>query len=150
MRTAVAAIVVIVLAGAAILFVTNRENEHAVNLWGDSQSYTRASGYEFNYSAAGHDGVPEIIVFCKVQEENKPLPAFSYQVGSTSPHSYSVTINGLPVDVDENDFAFYVNDADGKPRRLKIDRAVGAKVLASDHEGYIKFWNDVVEPQLKR
>jgi len=150
MRTAIASIVVVVLAGAALLFLSSQEKVHGVDIWGIGDSFTRASGYEFNNFGAGHDGIPEIIVFCKVQEGNKHLPTFAYQVGSSDAYSYWVTINKQPLDVDENDFAFYVNDAEGKPRRLNLDREVGAKVLDMDHEGYIKFWNEVVEPQLKK
>ena len=139
----------LILLGAAFLFISAQHKERPVTVWGNSQSYTQDSGYEFNYGAAGHDAIPEVIVFCKVQEGGKRVPNFAYQVTSKTPTSYGVTIDGRPANVPEGGFKFYVNDAEGKPRALNIERSVGEKILNATPQGYIDFWNNLVAPQLK-
>jgi hypothetical protein len=122
----------------------------SVTTWGNSTSYKQATGYEFNYGAAGFDGIPDIIIFCRVQVGNQPAPSFKYKWESTTPSSYTFTINGTSVAPSKGQFLFYVNDTNGEPKKIEIERSQAAEILKADHEGYIKFWNDNVEPKLKR
>ena len=140
--------VLLILAGA---FYLHRElREPSLSIWGDGGSYTPASGCEFNAGAVLHDHIPVLVVFCKIQDGNKPVPHFIYTMASTGGAAAKVMIDGRPVAVPRDGFRFFVNDAAGKPRELKIDREVGEKILHTNHEGFVAFWNGVVAPQLAK
>ena len=124
------------------------QTNSAVSIWGNSASYIKSTGYEFNYGGAGYENVPDIIIFCRTKVGDKETPTFKYQFSSSNGTSYQVIINGTVVNPPKGTFVFYVNDREGKSKEIKIERSAALRILKADHEEYIKFWDDHVAPML--
>jgi hypothetical protein len=123
-------------------------NNHPVTIAGNVSSYEKTTGYEFNYASAGYGKAPEIIVFCRVRVADKPVPCFTHKITSRESSSYEVIINGTPITPPADRFVLYVNDKNGNPKEIEIERAEAIRILKADHEEYIKIWNEHVEPKL--
>ena len=125
-------------------------SEKHTHLWGNETD--DASGLAVKYFVSGtSSGKPLAGVLLRCNRGDKAPPGFGWQCKGKADGSHDVFVNGKSVPY-SGKFILFVNDSKGMAKTVDVPMDQVAKVFwwkaNPSRKDLLKFWDDVVQPQI--
>jgi len=125
-------------------------NEKHTQLWGNE--IDDASGLVLKYHVSGSSsGQPLAGVLYRYNRTDKVQPKFGWEAKGKDDGSHDFDVNGKSV-TSSGKFILFVNDSKGMARIVDVSKEHVAKVFGEkanpSRMDLLKFWDDVIQPQI--
>ena len=113
-----------------------------------------SSGLVVEYAVSGTStGQPQIGVLCRYVRGDASQPKFEWESKDTVVGSPEFRVNGKNVDY-RGTFILFVNDSRGMPQSITVSAEDAGKLFGEkshpSREDLLKFWDEVVQPQIPK